>query len=42
MRILEWVAKIPSLGDLPDPEIELASPALAGRLDHIVVLFLIF
>ena len=42
VRILEWVAKIPSLGDLPDPEIELASPALAGRLDHIVVLFLIF
>ena len=40
--ILEWVAKIPSLGNLPDPEIELTSPALADRLDHIIVLFLIF
>ena len=28
-RILEWVA-IPSPGDLPDPEIEPGSPALAG------------
>ena len=28
-RILEWVA-IPSPGDLPDPRIELGSPALAG------------
>ena len=27
--ILEWVA-FPSPGDLPDPSIELASPALAG------------
>ena len=26
-RILEWVA-IPSLGDLPDPEMEPGSPAL--------------
>ena len=29
-RILEWVA-FPSPGDLPDPGIESASPALAGR-----------
>ena len=28
-RILEWVA-ISSSRDLPDPDIELASPALAG------------
>ena len=27
-RLLEWVA---SPGDLPDPEIEPVSPALAGR-----------
>ena len=40
--ILEWVAKISSLRDLPDPEIKLAFPELAGRLDHIVVLVLIF
>ena len=30
-RILEWVAIFPSPGDLPDPGIELQSPALAGR-----------
>ena len=30
-RILEWVAKFPSPGDLPDPGIEPKSPALAGR-----------
>ena len=29
--ILEWVA-IPSPGDLPDPEIEPTSPALAGEI----------
>ena len=29
-RILEWGA-LPSPRDLPDPEIEFASPALAGR-----------
>ena len=29
-RILEWVA-FPSPRDLPDPGIELAYPALAGR-----------
>ena len=29
-RILEWVA-FPSPGDLPDPGIKQASPALAGR-----------
>ena len=29
VRTLEWVA-IPFPGNLPDPEIELASPALAG------------
>jgi len=29
-RILEWVA-ISSPGDLPDPEVESMSPALAGR-----------
>ena len=27
-RILEWVVPIPSLGGLPDPGIELGSPAL--------------
>ena len=29
-RILEWVA-FPSPGDLPDPGIELVSPALTGE-----------
>ena len=29
-RILEWIP-FPPPGDLPDPEIEPASPALAGR-----------
>ena len=30
-RIPEWVAIFFSPGDLPQPEIELMSPALAGR-----------
>ena len=36
-RILEWVSIFPSPGDLPDPGIKPASPALAGGLfttDH--------
>ena len=30
-RILDWVAISPHHGDLPDPGIEQASPAWAGR-----------
>ena len=30
-RILEWVAKFPSPGDLPDPGIEPKSPALQAN-----------
>ena len=30
-RMLEWLP-FPSPGDLPDPEIKLKSPALAGRI----------